>query len=197
MAKRRKNKPPKISDKDWASLAETTPRSDSSEIVETSLPKPKAKTSLEDSHEDFAKMLENDSMLYHGLAEKLASESFHRPKPPTPPKTRSRSKKKNSDSGNLRTIDLHGMTLEKAQAAVNELMRRLIEDPKTTKCTLKIITGKGRNSGPDGGVLASHMHGYVYRQFSSWIVSMSEDPAKTGQDGDLPSKGFFDVLLKL
>ncbi len=91
------------------------------------------------------------------------------------------------------SIDLHGKTLDEAKAALRSLMTQLINSGGEVE--LRIITGKGRNSGSGGGVLAREIYDFFKRSFSSVIVKIDADPMDT-LVGGLPLRGHFDALLR-
>ena len=92
-------------------------------------------------------------------------------------------------------IDLHGLTLDQACRELDVTVERLFQlYPKTT-IHLKVITGKGRHSGPEGPVLAGGVHGYLQRTFRRSIKEIQESPEEV-QVGGMPIRGHFMVVFK-
>lgn len=137
-----------------------------------------------DDNDDFRKMMEE-----------------HLDANPPAPKTQSGMERldKRSNSGKPRSsatkhsIDLHGKTLDEAKAALRSLMNQLAKSGGEIE--LRVITGKGRNSGSGGGVLAREIYDFFKRSFSSDIVRIDTDPMDT-MIGGLPLRGHFDALLR-
>lgn len=90
-------------------------------------------------------------------------------------------------------VDLHGMTVEQAQRAVDSAIARL---PRGQEIKLRVITGKGIHSGPEGGVLGRDIHYHVATRYRSAIVRLDESPADV-RLGGVPIRGHFDVTLRL
>ena len=90
-------------------------------------------------------------------------------------------------------IDLHGLFLDEAIYKVDSKIRELLNS-KAHIINLKVITGKGRHSGPEGGVLPKEIHSYVRKKFKKHIVRMEESPADCMING-LPFRGHFTVVL--
>lgn len=95
--------------------------------------------------------------------------------------------------GTMIEIDLHGMTVDEAQRAVDAVIARL---PRGQEARLRIITGKGLHSGPEGGVLGRDIHYHVATRYRSAIVRLDESPADV-RLGGVPIRGHFDVTLRL
>jgi DNA-nicking Smr family endonuclease len=100
----------------------------------------------------------------------------------------------------VREIDLHRCTVEEARRAIDAVFAQLVT-PGTSLwrqgalVRLKIITGKGKHSGPAGPVLAREIHRYVALTYASHIVSIEESPADVVLGG-LPLRGHFHVVLR-
>jgi DNA-nicking Smr family endonuclease len=97
----------------------------------------------------------------------------------------------------LRSLDLHRQTLEEARRLVDQELRELISRLKPgDKVKLRIVTGKGRHSGPTGPVLPREIHRYVKQNYGRYILQIDESPADLIL-GELPLRGHFDVLIGL
>lgn len=92
-------------------------------------------------------------------------------------------------------IDLHGMSLDEAIDAVDQLIRNELAKGKPI-IRGKIITGKGRRSTKEGGgVLARYVHSYVLQAFHKHILYIDESPADVAVGG-VPIRGHFCIRLK-
>jgi DNA-nicking Smr family endonuclease len=142
------------------------------------------KSGSDRTEEDFASLLEE-----------------HLRKNPPQPKTDPKPSKidgnktapsRTSSTAGLRSIDLHGMTLDEAKSE----LRRIIAEISAIRGThqLRIITGKGRHSGSGGGVLISEIHDFFARSFGRLVKRMDENPDKLRVSGK-PIRGHFDVEL--
>lgn len=92
-------------------------------------------------------------------------------------------------------IDLHGLILTEAIHLVDSTIRKHIEARKESEISFKIITGKGRRSGPSGSILASAVHKHIKISYQSQIRHLQSSPAETAING-LPIRGYFIVILK-
>lgn len=92
-------------------------------------------------------------------------------------------------------IDLHGLSLDEAKA---ELLRRVDGLIATGKgdWQLRVVTGKGRHSGPGGGVLVKGIYDFFLKNYRQYVVRIDSDPGESVLEG-LPIRGHFDALLKL
>lgn len=90
-------------------------------------------------------------------------------------------------------VDLHGKTLTEAQSFMDSFIQDLKD--KRGSVTLKVITGKGLNSGSNGGVLASEIHRYVSERFGLNIIKIDESPDKL-RINNVPIRGHFCVTFK-
>ncbi len=93
-----------------------------------------------------------------------------------------------------RVIDLHGLTLVQALAMVDAAISAVRAENRAI-VELTIITGKGRHSGADGGVLVREVHSHVVDRYQSLIESIDESPAKLLIAG-LPWRGHFKVRFR-
>ncbi len=91
-------------------------------------------------------------------------------------------------------LDLHGKTLVEAQTAIDQKFNQVLS-ATSANIRIRVITGKGRHSGPGGWVLAREIHDYVRRQYNELIQSIDPSPADSLING-LPLRGFFDVELR-
>lgn len=97
--------------------------------------------------------------------------------------------KKIINTQNRFAIDLHGFTLDQAIFQVDKKIRDLlITGPRIFMLT--VITGKGRHSGIEGGVLAREIHNYIRQTFAKNLLNIEESPADLMIDG-LPIRGHF------
>lgn len=100
----------------------------------------------------------------------------------------------------VREIDLHRCTVEEARRAIDAVFAQLVT-PGTSLwrqgslLRLKVITGKGKHSGPAGPVLAREIHRYIAMTYANHIVSIEESPADVVLGG-LPLRGHFHVVLR-
>lgn len=92
-------------------------------------------------------------------------------------------------------IDLHGLTAEEAKARVHQTFSRLMSQQKV-EVLVRVITGKGRHSGPEGGVLVREIHAFVKQEYGNLITKLDPSPTEATISG-LPVRGHFDVILKL
>lgn len=96
-------------------------------------------------------------------------------------------------------VDLHGYLLRDALAKIDRAIAPLLKLPEGKKppkgTTLKIITGKGRHSGADGGVLIKEVYRHVASVYRHAIVKIDNPPAKDKLYG-LPLRGFFLVSIR-
>ena len=120
--------------------------------------------------------------------------SFPEAKPIPPSKSSSKSSGKRSSGGDAKSIDLHGMTLNEAVRAVDRFLDGVVFDLRG-EVRVKIITGKGRHSGPDGAVLPGGVYKHVKSTWRRHIVRIDESPQDVSIAG-LPIRGHFDVRLK-
>ena len=102
-------------------------------------------------------------------------------------KSRLRRKKK------VYKIDLHGLTLEEAKTHIEMDVEQLKR--RSNAFSLRIITGKGHHSGPEGGILFREIYPYVLQQFKGHIVRIDTSPEQTLIQG-FPLRGHFDLDLK-
>lgn len=99
--------------------------------------------------------------------------------------------KKADIQGNVVSIDLHGLTEEQAENKIREQVAGVLRGQRTK---LRIITGRGRHSGPGGPVLAVSIHQYVLARFGAIILDIEASPADTTMDG-LTFRGHFHVTI--
>lgn len=107
------------------------------------------------------------------------------------------SPKKTSKNKELKKIlDLHGHTLKEAQGALDSLISEALASKKTSKITLKIITGKGLHSSGERGVLAREIPRYLETKWANRILFIEESPANL-MINELPLRGDFTVILNV
>ncbi len=97
-------------------------------------------------------------------------------------------------SAPIRTIkvDLHRQTVSEAKQSIFEVIRK----NSGSTVVLEIVTGKGRHSGSEGGVLFKEIYQFVSEQLSKYIVEI-DDPPEQGMFRGMPLRGKFNVKLKL
>jgi DNA-nicking Smr family endonuclease len=110
------------------------------------------------------------------------------------PSARRKGSRRHRGQSRPRSIDLHGLTIAEAEQLVEERFAAWLSRPGQELC-VRVITGKGRHSGPEGGVLAGHMHQYVAKRFGHWIRQMDESPDDLRLNG-IPIRGYFEVRLQ-
>ena len=109
------------------------------------------------------------------------------------PTEQAKQAKKNKNKTHELQIDLHGYALADAIYNVDCFIQELLKGgPRIFTC--KIITGKGRHSGPEGGVLAKEVHTHVKSTYRRQILRIEESPADATLNG-LPIKGYFNVTF--
>ncbi len=92
------------------------------------------------------------------------------------------------------SIDLHGLTLNEAIAKVDRQITEILFSLKGT-ANIKIITGKGIHSGPEGSVLPAGVWAHVNSAWRRNISSIEDSPDSVKVAG-LPIRGHFAVTLK-
>ena len=106
-------------------------------------------------------------------------------------KTRSATKKK-AAFGKAMKVDLHSLNVRQAKAQLDRLFNSTqFENP--TK-DFQIVTGKGRHSGPGGGILIKEIYYYVATHYKTRVQKIDSDPSKDLING-LPLRGFFYVRI--
>lgn len=90
-------------------------------------------------------------------------------------------------------IDLHHCNVAEAKQIVDQVVAQIILG--RGPCRLKIITGKGRHSGPKGPILAREIHTYIVTNYANHIVSIEESPADL-LIGGVSLRGHFHVVLR-
>ena len=92
-------------------------------------------------------------------------------------------------------IDLHGLTAAEAAATIERIIRtHLVDLPRGSLLTFKVITGKGRHSGPGGPVLPRSVHAFLLARFGHLVQRIDEAPADVALSG-LPVRGHFHVTI--
>jgi DNA-nicking Smr family endonuclease len=86
-------------------------------------------------------------------------------------------------------VDLHGMTVEKAMAAVD---RAIFQAKQRQVTKLRVITGRGLHSGPGGPVLAVEIYQYVAKYLNSSVKILDASPELLS---GVALKGYFDVKI--
>ncbi|WP_132314730.1 Smr/MutS family protein [Pseudobacteriovorax antillogorgiicola] len=129
----------------------------------------------EDAAEIFLSYLENDPM-------PIKDNELEKPK------KQNRSKRKAEVS-----LDLHGMTVFEAQAYIDEKLSQI--RAKHVKYRVRLITGKGLNSGLSGPVLASEIYQYVRDRYGHQIETI-DDPPAAARINNIPIRGYFDFVIK-
>jgi DNA-nicking Smr family endonuclease len=93
------------------------------------------------------------------------------------------------------SLDLHGMTLEEAQMAVDVFLQQHLLTNKGLR-KLKIVTGKGDRAGRGAGILSRESHGYVERNYRDKIVVLEASPAETELQSGKLWRGHFHLTLR-
>ena len=106
---------------------------------------------------------------------------------------RLRRAKKSSKGVKVVKVDLHGKTLDEAISFLDSYIATLKQ--KRAYIRLKIVTGKGLNSGFNGPVLANEVHGYIESRYSLNIVDIEESPGDL-KINNMPIRGYFHVTFK-
>ena len=96
---------------------------------------------------------------------------------------------------NIKIIDLHGLTEGEAKTFLDREIYANLSKSAMSSHSFKIITGKGKHSGPGGGVLVSEIHKYILLRYGPNIVRIDSSPAETMING-LPWRGYFSVTIK-
>ena len=91
-------------------------------------------------------------------------------------------------------IDLHGLRLGEALAFLEREMARLLNS-QSRDFAVKVITGKGLHSGPDGAVLPREVHAHFVARYAAYIISIEESPHAVALAG-VPIRGHFTAKLR-
>ena len=143
--------------------------------------------SIGSDSDDFASLLDQ-----HWDGTPHPDEHDRMPEPaPSPRKSRSSVEKSKQVSTRL---DLHGHNLQEAKTAIDLHIREHRVDG-VVQLTVKIITGKGLHSGPEGDVLPREIHRYVSRKYQKEISNLEESPDEVRISG-VPIRGHFSITLK-
>ena len=105
------------------------------------------------------------------------------------------SKRKKPGSSPAIDIDLHGMSLSEALAELDAQIGHFLRQ-RTGNVTVKIITGKGLHSGPDGSVLPREVHRHFVERFRRYILTIEDSPHTVTISG-IPIRGHFSAKLKI
>ena len=93
-----------------------------------------------------------------------------------------------------RQLDLHGLTRDQAiQLCQSKIEGWLAVSRHVLK--VKVITGKGRHSGPGGSILSRDIHDFVCRYFKRNLLTVESSPSDNLLNG-LPIRGHFHVRLR-
>lgn len=96
--------------------------------------------------------------------------------------------------GGSLSIDLHGMTLEEAKVEIESEMKAIANSGKG-QWKIRVITGKGRHSGPAGGVLVREIYHFFTQTYGHLVVKIDTDPSAS-LVGGVPIRGHFNVTVK-
>jgi DNA-nicking Smr family endonuclease len=195
MAKKNRNKPPKISSEEivekFGLEAEITSDLELPPLVDAF--KKNSKKISDNSKADaelFIKYIEANGPSYETFLQK---EDYSTPESSRPIKQKNTQKSSRSPNNERYTLDLHGRKLDEAKSSVRKLFQDFIANGgKRNNTIVRVITGKGRNSGPQGAVLASAIYAFVLYEFSGHVKMLDSDPTDTAIDGGLPQRGHFD-----
>lgn len=95
--------------------------------------------------------------------------------------------------GGAALLDLHGMRLSEALAAVDRAINAILDDGRVKR--VRIITGRGNHSEEGVGILAKEVHPHVEQTYSKFIAEINVSPSDLIVRG-FPARGHFDVRLK-
>jgi DNA-nicking Smr family endonuclease len=92
-------------------------------------------------------------------------------------------------------IDLHGLSLSEALAELDFQMSRILRTA-SGNLQVKVITGKGLHSGPEGPVLPREVHGHFASRYARYILSLEESPHAVALSG-IPIRGHFTAKMRV
>ncbi len=141
----------------------------------------------DDAEEIFKRFLEKDA--FQSPLDDDEVEIGRQSHRSTPRKASKRSKRLNPV-----TIDLHGMTLDEARSHLESVIDQYRGDGKDV-VLFRVVTGKGRHSGMDGGVLVREIYDYARQRFADRLVAIDEAPYEATWQG-LPLRGYFDMKCR-
>jgi DNA-nicking Smr family endonuclease len=90
-------------------------------------------------------------------------------------------------------IDLHGFSSMEAVRHVESVIEE--SEIHCNILKLKIITGRGVSSGPNGPILAREVHNFISSKFKKRIVKIESSPAES-MIGSVSIRGYFNVHLR-
>ncbi len=102
----------------------------------------------------------------------------------------------NKSQPRLHEIDLHGLTLADAQCRIDRWISAHLGEMQKENVFLKVITGKGLHSGPQGGVLTGGIHHYLWSKYNDIIKELEESPDDV-RVGGVPIRGYFSVVFRI
>ena len=112
------------------------------------------------------------------------------------PKPLPRKGKKRGKAHDL-IIDLHGRTLSEATDLIDKKILALKQRNRAhNQLKVRVVTGKGLHSGPEGSVLIAESYDYVVHRYALDLVSIDDPPAQITHNG-IPINGHFDFILKI
>lgn len=131
---------------------------------------------------------EEDAALFREYVESEVPRFQDAEQPDDQPRVHARQHKQES----MTEIDLHGLTVVEAKRLVDETVRRLM---RRHRFALRIITGKGLHSGPEGAVLPSEIYSHIQDRYGQYIEKIDESPNDVKLHS-VPVRGHFCVWLR-
>src|SRR5690606_29263413 len=92
-------------------------------------------------------------------------------------------------------LDLHGMTVSEARNFMSMRLTDICNKHAGKLVKIRIITGKGRHSGPEGSSLSAMAHTFAQEILGSRIIAITEAPSQV-KINNLPIRGHFDVMIR-
>ncbi len=89
-------------------------------------------------------------------------------------------------------VDLHGLNVVEAKRLVDQTFRSL---QAKQRFGLRIITGRGLHSGPEGAVLPGEIYGYIQARYGQYIEKIDESPDEVRLN-NIPVRGHFCVWFR-
>ena len=195
MAKKSRKKPPKLTDEDLAEHFK--PKEKAQQPSELLLPQTSKGAETHQKISDQELFLRYIDDYNPNFEEILQKDDLDRPKKlPSVSRLSQSGRKSSSKEKRVYSVDLHGKTLEQAKSQIRRVFQDFIhEGGKRNKTTVRVITGKGKNSGPDGGVLGAAIYAFVSHEFKNHIEMLDSSPEETIIGEGLPLRGHFDFIF--
>ena len=103
--------------------------------------------------------------------------------------------KSKSKNDYLYEIDLHGLTVKEARDFLSKKLHEIANKHAGKLIKIRIITGKGRHSGPEGSSLSHMAHSFVQEILGNKIIAITEAPSQV-KINNLPIRGHFDLMFR-